>query len=208
MREFFGPLGLAMLTALAAPALAQDAPTQPESSGTPAQVDSTPAEQLPMGQAEAPKAPQAFVKETYKDWRVVCVKADERESCNMQQLLRDAENNAVAQVSVAPMPPAAAPRVAAVEIATPLETLLSEDLLVQIDTSQAKRYRFSFCTPQACVARFALSAEDLAAFKGGKEAKVVIVPLVAPDQKANITMSLAGFTAAFDDALSTMSGQN
>ncbi|MBL3571701.1 invasion associated locus B family protein [Rhodovulum sp. BSW8] len=208
MREFFGPLGLAMLTALAAPALAQDAPVQPESSGTPAQVDSTPAEQLPMGQAEAPKAPQAFVKETYKDWRVVCVRADERESCNMQQLLRDADNNAVAQVSVAPMPPAAAPRVAAVEVATPLETLLSEDLLVQIDTSQAKRYRFSFCTPQACVARFALSAEDLAAFKGGKEAKVVIVPLVAPDQKANITMSLAGFTAAFDDALSTMSGQN
>ncbi|WP_243627943.1 invasion associated locus B family protein [Rhodovulum sp. BSW8] len=197
-----------MLTALAAPALAQDAPVQPESSGTPAQVDSTPAEQLPMGQAEAPKAPQAFVKETYKDWRVVCVRADERESCNMQQLLRDADNNAVAQVSVAPMPPAAAPRVAAVEVATPLETLLSEDLLVQIDTSQAKRYRFSFCTPQACVARFALSAEDLAAFKGGKEAKVVIVPLVAPDQKANITMSLAGFTAAFDDALSTMSGQN
>ncbi|ARC88772.1 hypothetical protein B5V46_09145 [Rhodovulum sp. MB263] len=206
MREFIGPLGLALMTAIAAPALAQEAPAQPEGNAAPAQVESTPAGDLQMGQEEAPQAPKAFVKDTFKDWRVICVEIEERESCNMQQLMRDSDDNAVAQISVAPMPPAAAPRVAAVEIATPLETLLSEDLRIQIDSAQAKRYRFSFCTPQACVVRFALSAEDLAAFKGGKGATVSIVPLAAPDQRADIKMSLSGFTAAFDDALSTMSG--
>ncbi|TCP42177.1 invasion associated locus B family protein [Rhodovulum marinum] len=213
MRELLKPLGLAALVALSGPAFAQDTatPAAPQTdSATPPVADTAQIDGLPMGESEAetaaPAQPQAYVKDTFNDWRVVCVKGPEdRESCNMQQLLRDDNDNPVSQVSIAPLPPAAAPRAAAVEIATPLETLLSEDLRLAVDSSAAKRYRFSFCTPQACYARFALSAEDVAAFKAGKAATVTIVPLMAPDQTAKITMSLSGFTAAYDSVLALFS---
>ncbi|TCM83420.1 invasion associated locus B family protein [Rhodovulum steppense] len=209
MRELLRPLGLVALVALAGPASAQEtgSDTAPEAGGAPAataaEIDS-----LPMGEADEGDAPRAYVKEVFQDWQVVCVRLDEeRESCNMQQLLRDANDNPVSQVSIAPLPPAAAPRAAAVEIATPIETLLSEDLRLGIDTAAPKRYRFTFCTPQACYARFALTAEEVAAFKAGRAAKVTIVPLVAPDQTAEIAMSLAGFTAAYDLTAATLAGQ-
>ncbi|MGC9418107.1 MAG: invasion associated locus B family protein [Rhodovulum sp.] len=213
MRELLKPLGLATLVVLSGPAFAQDAATSEEpatDTAAPPVADTAQIDDLPMGASEAesaaPEQPQAYVKDTFTDWRVVCVKGPEdRESCNMQQLLRDQNDNPVSQVSIAPLPPAAAPRAAAVEIATPLETLLSEDLRLAVDTSAAKRYRFSFCTPQACYARFALSAEDVAAFKAGKAATVTIVPLMAPDQTAAITMSLSGFTAAYDSVLALFS---
>lgn len=218
MQDILRPLGVAALLALAGPVLAQD--TGATGGAEPAQTETTPAapparppatdtaevDTLPMGETEAPAQPQAYVKETFKDWRVVCVKAGNgQESCNMQQLLRDGNDNPVSQVSIAPLPPAAAPRAAAIEIATPLETLLSEDLRLGVDTAAPKRYRFTFCTPQACYARFALTAEDVSAFKAGKSAKVTIVPLLAPDQTVDITMSLAGFTAAFDSVLAAAS---
>lgn len=207
MRELIRPLGLAALVALAGPAFGQDtaagtaAETPAEGSQTaPApEADAAPAEQQPAAQAEAPQLPEPYVKETFQDWRVICLKLpDGEESCNLQQLLKDANDNPVAQVSLAPLPPAAAPRAAGVEIATPLQTLLSEDLKLAIDTSAATVYRFTFCSPQACHARFALSADEIKAFKAGKAAKVTIVPLAAPDQTVDLTMSLAGFTAAYD----------
>ncbi|TCP61311.1 invasion protein IalB [Rhodovulum bhavnagarense] len=195
MRDLLRLVTLMAVTGLALPVAAQET--------APAQTDETPAAEAPATPAQqaTPEAqpPQPYVKETFQDWRLVCVAlAENRESCTMQQLMRDAEGNPVSQVSLAPLPPAAAPRAAAVEIATPLETLLSEDLLIRVDTSEAKRYRFSYCTPQACVARFALTEAEVGAYKSGGKATVTIVPLLAPDQTASVTMSLAGFTAAYE----------
>ncbi|MCO8144465.1 invasion associated locus B family protein [Rhodovulum tesquicola] len=211
MRELLRPIGLVALMSLAGPVLAQDAGGTPEAGAEAAEppvATTAEIERLPMGEDDADDAPRAYVKEVFQDWQVVCVRVNgDRESCNMQQLLRDSEDNPVSQVSMAPLPPAAAPRAAAVEIATPLETLLSEDLRLGIDAAAPKRYRFSFCTPQACYARFALTAEEVAAFKAGRAAKVTIVPLVAPDQTAEIAMSLSGFTAAYDLVAATLAGQ-
>ena len=196
-------MGLVAVTALAVPALAQDngagtdaqAPAQ-----TPAQApaESQPAQPAP---AATPEKPEAYVKETFKDWRIVCVKpkeAEGRESCTMQQLMVDNSNNPVSGVQILPLPASAAPNAAVVDIATPLETLLSEDLRFAIDSSPARTFKFTYCLPDACHARFALSEQDLAAMKAGVKATVTIVPLVARNQKVDITMSLAGFTAAFD----------
>ncbi|MBN2907162.1 MAG: invasion associated locus B family protein [Rhodobacteraceae bacterium] len=203
MRNLLRPLAVCALatTALGAgTALAQDATAPAEPADNAPAADAVPADTLPTGESAAPDTrPQAYVKETFKDWRVVCVKlAEDRESCNMQQLMLDDNQNPVSQVSIAPLPPAAAPRAAAVEIAAPLETLLSEDLRLGVGDATPVRYRFSFCTTQACFARFALTADEVAAFKAGSAATVKIVPLAAPDQTANISMSLSGFTAAFD----------
>lgn len=191
MRDLLRLPALLAAVFIAQSAAAQE--TQSEDPGT-APAAAPPAESAAQG-AQV----QAYIKETHKDWRLVCLPvAEGRESCTMQQLMRDNSGNPVSQATFAPLPPAAAPRAAVVEIATPLETLLSEDLLIRIDSAEPKRYRFSYCTPQACIARFALTDEDVAAYKAGGEAIVTIAPLVAPDQRANITMSLSGFTAAFD----------
>lgn len=190
MRDILRLLAIVTVTGTALPVMAQEATGE---------VAQAPEAQAPAETTQGEARPQAYVKETHSDWRIVCLKvSDDRETCTMQQLMRDGEGNAVSQVSIAPLPAAAAPRVALVEVATPLETLLSEDLRVGIDTSEPKVYRFSYCTPQACVARFALTAGDVAAYKAGGEAKVIITPLVAPDQLATITMSLSGFTASYD----------
>ncbi|MBK1634586.1 invasion associated locus B family protein [Rhodovulum adriaticum] len=200
MRDFLRLLALSAATAAALPAAAQDAAQ--EGTETPAEQPAAEAPAaVPQPAAEAPEqqAPQPYVRDTFKDWQIICVPVgNNRDTCTMQQLLRDPDGNPVSQISIAPFPPAAAPRAAAVELAAPLETLLSGDVSVKVDDGEALRYRFSYCTPQACVARFALSTDDIANYKAGGEATVSIVPLMAPDQRAEITMSLSGFTAAYD----------
>jgi len=189
---------MAALVALSGPAWAQD------TGGDNAAQTEAPAESTAPA-PEQPEPPTPYVKESFQDWRIVCVQVNEtRESCNMQQLLRDEGNNPVSQVSIAPMPAAAAPRAAAVEVATPLETLLSDDLRVQVDDGTPTRHRFTFCTRQACVSQFALTTQQVGEFKAGAEAKVTITPVVAPDQTVDLTMSLAGFTAAFESLKSQL----
>lgn len=211
MRLLLSSLGLVALTALAVPAQAQDTAEDPAAEGQPpaaTEAEQTPdtpageAEAEPSGteaEAEQPAPPEPYVRETFQDWRMVCVPiAEDREGCYMVQTLEDTEGNAVAQVSITPLPPAASPRAAAVEVATPLEVLLSEDVLIAVDGAEPKRYRYTYCLPRSCFARFALTADEVEAFKAGARASVVVVPLAAPDQAPQLTMSLAGFTAAFD----------
>jgi len=208
MRQILGSMGVVALTVLSVPAFAQDnaagpaTETQPPSGTEPA-AGTPPAAPAPAAQAPGDHAnrPNAYVKETFTDWRIVCVKQpddSDKESCTMQQLMVDTNDNPVSGVQVLPLPPAAAPNAAVVDIATPLETLLSGNLRFAIDTSPAKTYPFTYCLPDACHARFALSEEELAAMKAGAKATVTIVPLVARNQTVDIKMSLAGFTAAFD----------
>jgi invasion protein IalB len=76
--------------------------------------------------------------------------------------------------------------------------LLTEQLMISVDGGAAKKYPFRFCTQQGCFAQIGFTAAELDAFKKGKEASLVIVPRVAPDQQVTLTMSLSGFTSAFD----------
>ncbi|SIO17137.1 Invasion protein IalB, involved in pathogenesis [Rhodovulum sp. ES.010] len=202
MRELLSPLGLAALLAFAPPALAQDSgedgattPTEAETTGETAGTEDAAAAPT---QTEA-EQPQAYVRDTFTDWRVICAPvADGREACTMQQLLLDANENAVSKVSIAALPDAAAPRVAGIEIATPLETLLSRGLRIQIDASEPWTVPFTYCRPDSCIAQFSVEGQQLDALKAGAEAAVAIIPLRAPDQPQEVTMSLSGFTAAFE----------
>jgi len=47
--------------------------------------------------------------------------------------------------------------------------------------------------------RMGLTDADIGAFKRGKQAVLTIVPALAPDQKVNLTLSLDGFTAGYDE---------
>lgn len=145
-------------------------------------------------------AGESYVGNTHGDWEMVCVRVpDEEDPCQMYQLLRDAEGNATAEISVFPLP-AGQDAAAGATILTPLETLLTAQLVMQIDGGPAKRYPFTFCTAIGCIARVGFTAAEVDAFRRGAAATWTLVPVAAPDQTVDLTMSLMGFTAAFEEA--------
>ena len=108
------------------------------------------------------------------------MRAEEGEDpCQMYQLLRDADGNATAEITMFPLPPGEQ-AVAGATILTPLETLLTAQLVMQVDGGAAKRYPFTFCTAIGCIARVGFTAAEVDAFRGGAEATWQLVPVAAP----------------------------
>lgn len=147
---------------------------------------------------------ESYVGNTHGDWEMVCVRVpDEEDPCQMYQLLRDGEGNATAEISMFPLPPGG-DAVAGATILTPLETLLTAQLVMQVDGGAAKRYPFTFCTAIGCIARVGFTATEIDAFRRGAQAIWTLVPVAAPDQTVDLSMSLMGFTAAFEEALAQL----
>ena len=143
---------------------------------------------------------QTYVAATHGDWETRCIRVEEGqpEPCQLYQLLVDASGNAVAEVNVFDLPDTDQV-VAGAAIITPLETLLTPQLRLQVDDAQPLVYPFSFCTQIGCFVRIGLTEDNLAAYRRGSEAIITIVPVQAPDQTVALTMSLSGFTAGFED---------
>lgn len=140
---------------------------------------------------------EPYVGGEFTDWVLRCVRTNTgNDPCQLYQLLRDQQGNNVAEISLFPLP-AGGQAEAGVTIITPLETLLTEQLLVRVDEGQPKRYPFTFCSAVGCVARLGLVAEEVEGFRRGTKAQVRIVPAAAPDQEVILDVSLAGFTAGF-----------
>lgn len=203
MIHLFRPLILVVAFASAQMALAQDA--------VPADGTAAPATAEPAPDAPAQVAPDltlgtpvtldgvgsTYTQEVFTDWEMRCIRAAEGDDpCQLYQLLKDEGGNSVAEVSLFTLPPGQQ-AVAGATIVTPLETLLTEDIVVQVDSGAAKRYPFSFCTQGGCVARLGFTPEDIAGLKAGAKATVTIVPVAASDQKVNLNLSLNGFTAGY-----------
>jgi invasion protein IalB len=130
----------------------------------------------------------SYVKETYEDWELQCFRSEaEEDPCQMHQLLRESEGNPVAEFSLFKLPESSP------------GTLLTEGLRISVDDGAAKAYNFSFCSMVGCFARIGFTQEEVAAFKGGAEANLVIVPAQAPNERVLIKASLSGFTAAYDN---------
>ena len=148
--------------------------------------------------APEPKVGEPYAKEVFGDWVIQCIKTDgAKEPCNMFQLLRDGDGNAVAEVTIMPLKNQGQV-VAGGNFIAPLGTLLTSQMAIQVDEDSTKRYPFTFCTAQGCVARVGFTKSDLAAYKRGNAAKLLLVPASAPDNKIVVAASLTGFTAAFN----------
>jgi invasion protein IalB len=120
----------------------------------------------------------------------------------MYQLLKDAQGTSVAEISIFTLP-AGQQAVAGATIVAPLETLLTEQLTITVDGASPKSYPFSWCSRVGCIARVGFTQDEVDSFKKGAKATMTIVPLVAPDQKVNLDISLKGFTAAFEAVAKT-----
>lgn len=188
--------GAATVIALfAAGAMAQTTETPEEPSAVDSPVTAFSTGEVIGGEAEG----DSYVGNTHGDWEMVCVRIpDEEDPCQMYQLLRDAEGNATAEISMFPLP-AGQEAVAGATILTPLETLLTAQLVMQVDGGAAKRYPFTFCTAIGCIARVGFTGQEIDAFRRGARATWTLVPVAAPDQTVDLNMSLIGFTAAFTE---------
>lgn len=141
---------------------------------------------------------QTRIESVHGDWELRCIKAPEgqKDPCQLYQLLEDQNGNSVAEINLFNVD--GDDKIAAgATIVTPLETLLTQNIVMSVDGGPAKSYPFTFCTQIGCFARVGFTSEDITSFRRGKVANLVIVPSRAPDQRVQLGVSLSGFTAGF-----------
>lgn len=199
-RTFFHCLSLSAVLALSTlSATAQEtAPAEDLSMGT--QASAAPA----VLTAETAQVGQGYLAASFDLWEQRCEKTENgKDPCQLFQLLKDADGNAVSEFSIFALPPGGK-AAAGATVVVPLETLLTESLTIQIDTAEPKLYPFTFCTQVGCVARVGFTAEEVAQFKKGAKAVVTVVPAAAPETAVALDISLKGFTAGFEAVAATL----
>lgn len=206
MRHIAMALTVTALAALAAPVVAQQGTTglPGPSLGTPvpapgAQQAAKPAQPAPLPKSRADAQPrQPYEIGVFSEWRVRCIRIDEAptDPCEMGQVLKTADGSPTAEVSLFRLEREGV--AAGATVISPLETLLPRGVTLTVDGGQGKMYPFTFCNRQGCLSQLAFTPDELAAMKKGTAATVTIYPVAAPDKPVTVTMSLSGFTAAFD----------
>ena len=138
---------------------------------------------------------------THGDWELRCVRTEDgADPCQLNQMLVNPEGSSMAEITLFNLPEGGE-AVAGATIVTPLETLLTQAITLQVTGRQAKRYPFTFCAQIGCIARVGFTAEDVEAFRKGAEAQMTIYSIQAPNQPFTATMSLKGFTAGYEAML-------
>ena len=107
------------------------------------------------------------------------------------------QGSPVAEISIFPVEGAENGAVAGATFVAPLQTYLPVGVTMAVDTAEARRYPFEFCSEIGCFARLGLTNESLDAFRRGNVARLVIVPASARDRQVVVEMSLDGFTAGY-----------
>ena len=201
MRSILKSVFLAALLMQAGGAIAQETTDEGAEAETP-EVDNS----LDLGEPVGPQPGEPYVRETYGDWALRCIKAPEgqRDACNLYQLLMNETGLAVAEFNFFRLPEGGR-AAAGANVVVPLETLLTQQLTMSVDGANPRRYPFTFCNAAGCVARIGFTPEDIEGFKRGATATLRLVPAAAPTEEVILTLSLSGFTAGFDASSSTSS---
>jgi invasion protein IalB len=133
------------------------------------------------------------------DWNVRCVTGNtgEIDKCEIQQLLFLNENTPIADISIFKLPEGQV-AVAAANVMVPLETLLTKKFRIAFTEGVAKEYPYSFCNQNGCLVRMGLLKEDIEAMQKGSSSELTITHISNPETLINLSLSLSGFTAAFD----------
>jgi len=182
-------------------AMAQDAAAPQADTSDDTQVEGTATAEesaqdgLSMGTSDVGSI---YVAETFADWKLRCVRSEDgKDPCQLYQLLLDGNGNAVSEISIFTVA-GEGPAVGGATIITPLETLLTANLRMAVDSGNSKVYPFAYCSRKGCHARLGFAEADLAAFRKGAVATIAIVPAAAPSERVDLTLSLSGFTAGWN----------
>ncbi len=187
------PFIFALALILVAPfAIAQEATdSETNAPAAPAEAEAE-TEAAPEADAPAEEAPQVTVTE-HGDWEVRCETTSG--NCFMYQLARNGAGNPVAEIRIVRLPDQGE-AAAGVTVITPLGSLLSEGLVLQVDDAEARQYPFNWCVRSGCFSQFGMTAAEVTAMRAGTVARLRIVAVSAPDQPVILEVSLTGFTAA------------
>ncbi|MBR9649881.1 invasion associated locus B family protein [Thalassovita aquimarina] len=141
---------------------------------------------------------EPYIRESSGDWKLECLSTgSDEEPCQLLQEMTAEDGGMLATIRLFRLENGGEAEAGAV-IAVPLETLLTAQLTMSVDSNQPRRYPFTVCDRLGCYARIGLRSEEIAEFKRGSKATLSIVPFVAPDQRVNVDMSLKGFTAGYE----------
>ncbi|WP_161861768.1 invasion associated locus B family protein [Algicella marina] len=179
-------------TTTAEPATVEPASEEPAAEETAAEEPATDVAADPA--PEAPAEPE-IETEVFGDWEKRCAVATNQ--CFIYQIARDEAGNAVAEVTIVSLPDGDQAEAGAT-IVTPLGTLLPSGLVMQVDSGQARKYEYSWCTRSGCFARFGLEAGYIANLKAGNKAIMQLSSVAAPERPIRLNLSLSGFTAAYE----------
>lgn len=200
MKNTLIPAAVALLM-MSPVAFAQETTTETETetttTGSSTGTEFKTAEELE--QATEPAIGEGYLREKQGEWEVRCIKGEvvEDEECRLFNLLSDQDGNPIAQLDMQALPKGGK-AVAGVDIATPLGSLLTAQVVMKVDAGKAKRYPYTWCDQQGCYARFGMTQGEIDAMKRGAKANVVILSVAAPDQPLSLDLSLSGFTAAWN----------
>ncbi len=142
--------------------------------------------------------PTETVKATHGAWEIVCSTA-QADLCVMRQFGKNAEGNTVVDVRIRKLEDVKTQDgktlPAAIQITTPLGTILRAGVTVRVDAGEPRTGAFEVCVPSGCILRDPMSEEFLANLKAGKAANMTfnLLQLGA----VNVSISLKGFTKAF-----------
>ena len=153
---------------------------------------------LSTGTVPAQEQTAGQVVATHGAWSVRCTGG--QELCVMSQVGKDGSGQDVIELQLRKLEGATGPEgqpiPAAIQIVTPLGVLLPAGVRIKVDAQQARAAAYQVCTPEGCVVRQPLSADLLNEMRAG--ANAVITVIAVPQQEVATTISLSGFTKAFD----------
>jgi len=146
-------------------------------------------------------APQTeTVKATHGAWEIVCSTA-QADLCVMRQFGKNAAGKKVIDVRIRKLEGIKTQDgktlPAAIQITTPLGTILRAGVTVKVDAGEPRTGAFEVCVPGGCILRDPMSEEFLASLKAGKAANMTFNLLQLGT--VNVSISLKGFTKAFKE---------
>ena len=158
------------------------------------------AEEFSTGEVveNTPSMGDYYVKGSFGDWTLRCLKTEQtQDPCQLFQLMHTPDGSPVAEYNLNPVQSGGLV-IAGANVITPLETLLTQQLTIQVDDENAKIYPFAFCVQMGCVARIGLTEDDLASYRSGAQAIITMFPAAAPTKPERLSLSLTGFTAGHE----------
>ncbi|MEO0363488.1 MAG: invasion associated locus B family protein [Pseudomonadota bacterium] len=149
--------------------------------------------------AQDQNQPASTVKATHGSWEVRCG-VENPDRCVMVQTGNNENGEPVLQAILSKAPGLEGPNgeeiAALMEIVAPIGVLLPAGVAVKIDGREVGRGGYRYCNPQACLVTEPIQDDFVNQLKRGSNAVFTLTALNG--QTADITISLSGFTKAFN----------
>ena len=146
-----------------------------------------------------PQKMEPYIKERFENWTLKCIKpVNSIERCEANQIIFNQKQQPVAEISIIKLPKGQV-AAAAATIIVPLETILSEGLVLAIQELEPKKYQFKFCNSLGCYSQIGLTDDEVEALKRKEKASIFLKHISSGDQQIVILMSLDGFTKTFSN---------